>query len=243
MVSFQTVKQSNAAVANLPKGLVALFIGATSAIGQSALEHFSQNASSPRIHSVARSQTASSHAGLLASLRQSNPTGTYNLITADVSLISEIDKVVNAVTQKETKLDILIIRLAPGGLGAGGGDGGAAQRGRPGPARRGALVALERVGALGHDGHAGAREAGARTLFLATSDRYAVNGGLVPVPEGLEVAKKSDGGIFLVDPQGESTGDEELLADFRARGVDEAVWSFTQKVFAAAQESKPKDEL
>jgi len=65
-------------------------------------------------------------------------------------------------------------------------------------------------------------EAGERALFLATSDRYAVEkGGLVPVPEGLGVAKISGGGIFLINPQGESTDNERVLAGLRQRGVDE----------------------
>ncbi|TVY13671.1 Oxidoreductase andH [Lachnellula arida] len=96
-------------IAALPQGLVALFIGATSGIGQSALQHFSQYASSPHIYSVARETSVASHENLLATLRQSNPTGTYNLITADVSLVSEIDKVVNASTQKESKVDIVFM--------------------------------------------------------------------------------------------------------------------------------------
>ncbi|KAK7428173.1 hypothetical protein QQZ08_005239 [Neonectria magnoliae] len=326
MVSFQTVKQSNAGVASLPKGLVALFMGATSGIGQSTLEHFAQNASSPRIYSVARSQTVASHEELLTSLRQTNPTGTYNLITADVSLISEIDKVVNAVTQKETKLDILVMsagfiafegredtregldpsmttryytrlcalqKLLPllnnaasprvVSVLAAGLEGPlneddldlrdpahwshwnasvhsatmgtlaleklARENPRlsivhwlPGPTSTPGLARIERLSKAWPNPMA-QEEAGARALFLATSDRYAVNGGLLPVPEGLEVAKKSGGGIFLVDPKGENTGNEDLLGDFRKRGVDEAVWSFTQKVFAAAQGSTSKDEL
>lgn len=77
-------------------------------------------------------------------------------------------------------------------------------------------------------------DAGAGFVFLATSDRYAVQGGgLVPVPEELGVVKKSGGGIFLADPQGESADNERLLAGLRKRGVDEVVWSFTQKVVAA----------
>ena len=88
-------------------------------------------------------------------------------------------------------------------------------------------------------------ESGERAVFLTTSDRYAVQEGLVPVPEGLGVAEKSGGGIFLVDPQGESTDNEGLLADMRKRGVDDEVWSFTEKVFAdcAAQAGSSKDEL
>jgi hypothetical protein len=46
-------------------------------------------------------------------------------------------------------------------------------------------------------------------LFLATSDRCAVLGeGLVPMPEGLEVLKKSGGGILLFDLQGQSADNE-----------------------------------
>ncbi len=89
-------------------------------------------------------------------------------------------------------------------------------------------------------------EAGARAVFLATSDRYAVRGGgLVPVPEGLEVARKSEGGIFLVDPVGETVDNEGVLAGLRKRGVDEEVWRFTQKVFAdcAAVARSSEDEL
>ncbi|EXJ86141.1 hypothetical protein A1O1_06511 [Capronia coronata CBS 617.96] len=318
MVSLQTVQQSNARLASLPKGLVALFIGATSGIGQSALQHFAQHASAPRIYSVARPATVVSHESLLNSLRQSNPTGTYNLITADVSLVSEIDKVVDAVAQKETKLDILFMsagfmafegrrdtregldpsmstryysrlyavqRLLPlldnAGVSsprvvsvlAGGIEGPLNERDLDlrDPAKWSiwnssvhattmGTLALERLarenprlsivhwypGPVATPGLAKAaqfgmsppnpmsmEETGARALFLATNDRYAVQpGGLVSVPEGLEVAKRSGGGIFLVDPLGEETNNESLLADLRARGVDEAVWRFTQRVFA-----------
>ncbi|KAI9699248.1 MAG: hypothetical protein M1820_007220 [Bogoriella megaspora] len=111
MVSLQTARQSNARIATLPKGLVALFIGATSGIGESSLEQFSQHAQSPHIYSVARPAAVASHEKKLDLLRQSNPSGTYNLITADVSLISEIDRVTQALTQdfKETKLDLLFM--------------------------------------------------------------------------------------------------------------------------------------
>ncbi|TVY68949.1 putative sterigmatocystin biosynthesis P450 monooxygenase [Lachnellula suecica] len=109
MVSLKTVHQSNAQIATLPQGLVASFIGATSGIGQSALQHFAQHASSPRIYTIARPSAVVSHENLLASIRESNPSGTYSLITADTSLVSEVDRVVNAITQKESKLDILFM--------------------------------------------------------------------------------------------------------------------------------------
>ncbi|RYP43197.1 hypothetical protein DL770_011779 [Monosporascus sp. CRB-9-2] len=328
MVSLQIIQQSNALVGSLPQGLVALFIGATTGIGQSTLEHFAQQASSPRIYTVARPAAAASHESLLASLRQSRPEGTYNLITADVSLVSEVDKVVKAVKAQEKKLDILflsagfmpfegrqdtaegldpsistryysrlraveqlipllnqakrprIVSVLAGGLEGPIKEDDLDLRDRanwstwgssvqsttmgtlalellvrenpklsvvhwfPGPVDTPALARAKRFG-MSQPSVMSQDESGARGLFLASSDRYAVQGGGVPVPEGLPVAKKSGGGIFLVNPLGESSDSERVLAGMRQRGVDKAVWSFTQKVFAATagKSQRSKQEL
>jgi NAD(P)-dependent dehydrogenase (short-subunit alcohol dehydrogenase family) len=306
-----------------------LFIGATSGIGQSALQHFSRHASSPHIYSVARPPSVNSHENLLASLRQANPTGSYNLIAADVSLISEIDKIVQTITQKETKVDILFMsagfiafkgrrdtregpepsmttryysrlravqKLLPMlnnastsssrivSVLAGGMEGPLNERDLdlrdprnwsfwnasvhattmgtltlekiarenprlsvvhwfPGPVATPGLAKAQIFG-MSPPNPSTQDDAGARAVFLATSDRYAVHGGLVPIPEGVGLVKKSGGGIFLVDPQGESADNEYLLADLRKRGVDKAVWSFTQEVFAACSKVRSSnDEL
>ena len=51
MIALDTVQQSNGLLASLSqaRGFVALFIGATSGIDQSALEHFVKSAAAPRI--------------------------------------------------------------------------------------------------------------------------------------------------------------------------------------------------
>jgi len=317
MVSFEIVQQSNALIPNLPKGLVALFIGATAGIGESSLQQFAEHAPSPRIYTVARPSAVPSHETLLASLRETNPTGTYNLIPADISLISEVDRVVEIIKQRETKLDLLF--MSPGFIAfegrkntSEGLDPSMTTRyysrqraveqllpllnnvaaispriisvlaaGMERPMLESDLdlrepqdwtpmgasfhvatmstLSLERVaqenprlsiahwlpGVVATRGLARIKtfgisppnersqeEAGARGAFLATSDRYAVQGGLVSVPEGLEILGKSDGGIFRVDPDGESSGDEDALNDMRKRGVDKLVWNFTQQIFA-----------
>jgi NAD(P)-dependent dehydrogenase (short-subunit alcohol dehydrogenase family) len=276
-----------------------LFIGATSGIGQSALQHFSRHASSPHIYSVARPPSVNSH---------------ENLIAADVSLISEIDKIVQTITQKETKVDILFMsagfiafkgrrdtregpepsmttryysrlravqKLLPMlnnastsssrivSVLAGGMEGPLNERDLdlrdprtltlekiarenprlsvvhwfPGPVATPGLAKAQIFG-MSPPNPSTQDDAGARAVFLATSDRYAVHGGLVPIPEGVGLVKKSGGGIFLVDPQGESADNEYLLADLRKRGVDKAVWSFTQEVFAACSKVRSSnDEL
>ncbi|RSL69737.1 hypothetical protein CEP54_002104 [Fusarium duplospermum] len=327
MVSLQIVQQSNAQLATLPKGLVALFIGATSGIGQSALEQFSQHTFAPRIYTVARPQAATSHETLLSSLRETNPNGTYNLINADVSLISEVNKVVSAVKQAETKLDLLflstgfmpfegrkdtsegldpsmttryysrlraveqllpllnksttssprVISVLAGGLEAPLNESDldlrdpnhwttwnsslhSATMGTlafellaqqnpnvsfvhwyPGPVDTPGLTRAKKFG-MSPPNQMSQDEGGARALFLATNDRYSVKGGLVPISEGLEAAKKTGGGVFIVNSEGESTDNEKVLAGMRERGVDKAVWDFTEKVFAA-HAGNTKDEL
>ncbi|KAF4472959.1 short-chain dehydrogenase reductase [Fusarium albosuccineum] len=316
MVSFETVQKSNSLISTVPKGLVALFIGATSGIGQSALQQFAQHASSPRIYTVARPQSVASHQKLLDSLRQSNPSSTYNLITADVALISEVSKIVDAVKKAETKLDILVVspgfmpfegridtsegldpsmttryysrlraveQLLPllnnapsprivsvlaGGVEAplNEDDLGlkdpknwttwnsslhsatmgtlalerfARQNPKlsivhwyPGPVDTPGLARAAAFGAS-HPDKMSQDEGGARALFFATSDRYSVHGGLVLAPEGLGEVKKTGGGIYILNPEGESTDNEKVLAKMRNRGVDEAVWTFTEQIFAA----------
>lgn len=322
------IQQSNARVATLPPGIVALFIGATSGIGQSALQNFAHHASAPHIYTVSLPRSVDPHQNLLTLLRQSNPTGTYNLITADVSLVSDIDKVVNTIIQKETKLDILF--MSAGFMAFEGRkdtreglDPSMSTRyysrlravqkllpllnsltaqsprvisvlagGMEGPLNETDLdlkdpsnwspwnasvhtttmgtLALERLarenprvsivhsfpGPVATPGLAKARkfgmapsnpmsqdEAGARAVFLATSDRYSVQeGGLVPVVAGLEFANKSGGGVYLVDPLGESADNENFLAGLRRRGVGETIWDFTQKIFADCA-ANSKDEL
>ncbi|KAF9769013.1 hypothetical protein IL306_013627 [Fusarium sp. DS 682] len=317
MVSIQAVRESNTRLSCLPKGLVALFIGATSGIGRSALQQFAQHVPAPRIYTVARPQTVQSHEGFLTKLRQANPEGSYNLITADISLISEARKVVETVKKAETKLDFLF--LSPGFMPvegrhdtsegfdpsmttryysrirviqqllpllnnaaspriisvlAGGYEGplneqdldlrdpnnwtawassvhsatmGTLSLERiarenphisivhwfPGPVPTPGLAKLAKFGHAPPENGMSQEEAGARALFLATNDRYSVYGSLVPVPESLEKTKRSGGGIFLINPMGESTDNEGVLGGLRERGVDEAVWKFTEKIFAA----------
>jgi NAD(P)-dependent dehydrogenase (short-subunit alcohol dehydrogenase family) len=320
IVSFQIVRQSNARIASLPQGLVALFIGATSGIGQSILQHFAQHASAPHIYTVARTATVDAHETLLESLRKTRPDGAYHLIRADVSLISEVDKVIEQIKQKETKLDLqflsagfmsfegredthegldpsmttryysrlrsvqLLLPLlnnsaaVPGprimSVLAGGLEGPineqdldlrdpdnysywnaavhSATMGTlaleriplqnprlsivhwfPGPVatpglKRAAQFGMWTQGAMIQD------EAGARGLFYATSDRFAVDGGstsFVPTPGGLQPVKKSGGGIFFLDPIGESSveASETVLAGMRERGVNDWVWGFTER--------------
>jgi NAD(P)-dependent dehydrogenase (short-subunit alcohol dehydrogenase family) len=317
MVSLQVIQQSNAQIAALPKGLVALFIGATSGIGLSALQQFVQYAPAPRIYSVAREASRASHEEFLSSLRKVNPSGDYNLIVADVSLVSEVDKVAAALKAKETKLDLLfmspgfiafegrkdtregldpsmttryysrqralelvlpllnnseltsprVVSVLAGGMEAAINEEDLDLRDSknwsfwnssvhsatmatlafervarshprlsivhsyPGPVITPGLVRAAKFG-LKTSSPQSQEEGGARALFYATSDRYGVKEGLVPLPEQLGVSQKTGGGVFLVDALSEGIDNEAVLSDMRQRKVDEKVWDFTHKLFA-----------
>lgn len=315
MVSLKTVEESNARIATLPHNLVVVFLGATAGIGQAALKQLARHATAPRIYTVARPGAIHAHEELLTSLREATPSATFNVITADVSLISEIDKVARIIKEKESKLDILMV--SPGFMPFGPREetaegldpsmttryysrqraleqllplldaapsprvvsvlAGGMERALieddldlkdpknwgtwnvnyhvatmttlglehvaadnpqltavhwlPGAVMTRGLKRLQRHGMDPPDKR-DEDEAGAICLFIATNDRYAVQAGLVPIPEGVSSAKRSGGGIFILDPNGESTDNEEILADMRARGVGEKVWKFTRDVFA-----------
>jgi NADP-dependent 3-hydroxy acid dehydrogenase YdfG len=60
MVSLTAVQASNACIpTTLPSGLVAVFVGATSGIGEYTLKELARFARQPRIYNIGRSQQAS----------------------------------------------------------------------------------------------------------------------------------------------------------------------------------------
>ena len=319
MVSNEQVSQANAGIANLPKGVVAVFIGATSGIGQQTLKHFAQYAPSPRIYSVARSSAAVSHTSFLDSLPSSNESPP-TIITADISLVAEVAKVVEAIRAKETKVDLLF--MSPGFLAFEGRNlttedlepsmttryysrlravqlllpllnkatmpggprvisvlAGGLERAlneedlgldipgnwsvwessfhsatmgtlclellasqnpllsvvhwNPGPVATRGLATAQKNG-VNPPNIMEEDESGAIGAYLATNGRYSVNpGAVLPSPEGLDAVAKTGGGIFIVDPRGESIENETVLSEMRQRGVPEVVWKFTQDVFAS----------
>ncbi|KAJ5364199.1 uncharacterized protein N7496_009912 [Penicillium cataractarum] len=106
MVSLSAVHSSNASISKeLPPGLVAVFVGATSGIGKAAFLKLAKYVRQPRFYFVGRSQTAADQ--ILHQLNQINPDGRYEFVKADVSLLSVVDKVCETIREKETQVDIL----------------------------------------------------------------------------------------------------------------------------------------
>ncbi|KAI1287720.1 short-chain dehydrogenase/reductase [Xylaria venustula] len=74
-------------------------------------------------------------------------------------------------------------------------------------------------------------DAGHWGLFLATSARYSVDHGVVPLTEGVQKATRTPGGIFLVDEKGETADNEKLLGPLRQQGLEKRVRAHTEEVF------------
>ncbi|GAB7340300.1 hypothetical protein MBLNU457_6756t1 [Dothideomycetes sp. NU457] len=94
------------------------------------------------------------------------------------------------------------------------------------------------------------QESGERHLFQTTSTIYPPRNGGVGVPpsdDKLEVTIGSDGergsGAYLLDWDGQSTGDANLLREHRQNGLNRIVWEHTQEIFKKAVGNKrPADD-
>lgn len=113
MVTLEQVQASNSEIKNTyPRGLVAVFAGATSGIGETSLREFVRHTPRPRVYIIGRSQTACDH--LEAELRTLNPQGQYHFIRSDVSLLRNVDEVCKEIRSKEDAVNLLF--MSQGGL-------------------------------------------------------------------------------------------------------------------------------
>lgn len=111
MIPLSTIKASNSTLAaSLPPSLIAVFIGATSGIGEATLKLFAAHTTSPRIYFVGRNQDAANR--IVAECRMLNPEGSYEFIRKDVSLIKNVDELCNEIEKREKRIDLLF--LSPG---------------------------------------------------------------------------------------------------------------------------------
>ncbi|KAL9095083.1 MAG: hypothetical protein Q9165_002686 [Trypethelium subeluteriae] len=108
MVSFSEVQSSNSRISStFPSGLVAIFVGATSGIGEYTLKQFAKYARRPRVYFLGRSQDAGDR--IAGECKEVNPEGTYQFIKADVSSICEVDNVCRSVASQEQAINLLFL--------------------------------------------------------------------------------------------------------------------------------------
>ncbi|KAL1963463.1 hypothetical protein VTN77DRAFT_8364 [Rasamsonia byssochlamydoides] len=108
MVSLQTVRAHNASLKELGPGLVAVFVGGTSGIGESTARAFVRHTLSPRVYLVGRNETQASR--IISELRALNPEGKISFLRSeDVSLLRNVDAVCDEIKAKEEKVNLLFL--------------------------------------------------------------------------------------------------------------------------------------
>ncbi len=108
MVSLTEVQASNCRITSvLPPGLVAVFVGATSGIGETSFKQFAKHACRPRIYFIGRSQQSADR--ITAECKALNPEGKYIFLKADTSLIHTVDEVCRDIKSKEKVINLLFL--------------------------------------------------------------------------------------------------------------------------------------
>ncbi|KFY32922.1 hypothetical protein V495_08597 [Pseudogymnoascus sp. VKM F-4514 (FW-929)] len=106
MVALDLVHASNAQLRELGPGLVALFVGATSGIGEYTAKAFVKNALSPRVYIVGRSESAAER--IIKECKELNKDGKVEFLKADVSELGEVDRVCAEIAKKESHINLIV---------------------------------------------------------------------------------------------------------------------------------------
>lgn len=108
MVSLLDVVASNRKIASaFPNGLVAVFVGGTSGVGEYTVKAFAKYTRDSRAYIVGRSADAGDR--IVKECYQLNPDGVYKFIQSDISLLRNVDSVCNRIKQQESSVNILFL--------------------------------------------------------------------------------------------------------------------------------------
>ena len=107
-VTIEQIRASNAQISStLPSGMVAVFAGATSGIGETSLKQFAKNTIKPRIYFLGRSQSSGDR--IRGELEALNPEGEYIFLSVDVSLLRAVDDVCREIKARERSVNLLFL--------------------------------------------------------------------------------------------------------------------------------------
>jgi len=109
MVSLDAVHASNALIStSLPAGLVSVFVGGTSGLGELTLKELARQSVRPRIYIVGRSLDAAER--IIDQCKTVNAAAqiTFQRVT-NIGLMTEVDKVCNEIKQREKVVDLLFL--------------------------------------------------------------------------------------------------------------------------------------
>ncbi|KAH7006900.1 hypothetical protein EDB80DRAFT_880424 [Ilyonectria destructans] len=101
------VRQSNSLLKNAKPGLVAVFAGATNGIGEQTCKEFVLSVPSPTVYLVGRNKSKS--LAIVEQLQALNSSATLTFIEADLTLLSNVERVHQLVSEKEKKVNLLFM--------------------------------------------------------------------------------------------------------------------------------------
>ena len=109
MVSLKDVRESNSKLKSNSgsSGLVAVFVGGTSGVGESTIKQLATHADTPKVYIVGRSEASASR--IIEEVKKLNPGASFSFIKADVSVLQNVDAVCKEIKQKEDKLNLLFL--------------------------------------------------------------------------------------------------------------------------------------
>jgi NADP-dependent 3-hydroxy acid dehydrogenase YdfG len=107
MVRIQEVKTELSTLKRLGPGLVAVFVGGTSGIGENTAREIVRHSTSPRIYLVGRSQEQADR--IKADFQTINPEAQTRFIKGDVSSLRNVDKICDEIKQSENKINLLFL--------------------------------------------------------------------------------------------------------------------------------------
>ncbi|KAK1145888.1 hypothetical protein N8T08_003834 [Aspergillus melleus] len=107
MAKLDQVRTSNAAINSQRPELVAVFVGATSGIGEGTAKELANTVKKPTIHLIGRNEATGSR--ILDELKAANPEGSFHFIKSDVSLLKNVDKACDEIKKKEESIDLLFM--------------------------------------------------------------------------------------------------------------------------------------
>lgn len=108
MVTLSQVQASNAEISkSLPAELVGVFVGATSGIGEAALNEFVSQVKQPRCYLIGRSEEAATR--IIDECKTLNADAHVIFMRTDASLVKEVDRLCEDIKSKEDAINVLFL--------------------------------------------------------------------------------------------------------------------------------------
>ncbi|KAL4812961.1 short-chain dehydrogenase/reductase [Aspergillus spinulosporus] len=113
MASLATVLDNNSSITRrYGAGLIAVFVGGTSGIGESTARAFIRNTDKSHVYLIGRDEARAMQ--IIEEMAHNKPNSQISFIKSDVSLMRQVDDACRAIQQKEGRINILFLSQGTG---------------------------------------------------------------------------------------------------------------------------------